>query len=50
MRGGKGYLPLRDNRLPLDREETDMIHRKMADNQGKGEIHVRMTYRNSYLT
>jgi hypothetical protein len=33
----------RDKGLPLDREETDVAHRKMATYKGeRGKLHVRM--------
>jgi hypothetical protein len=34
---GKGYLPGRDKRLPLDREETDMACRQTEVYKNKGE-------------
>lgn len=40
---GKGYLPQKDKVLPLDREETDMVHRKMAVHKRKGKSHIRMS-------
>jgi hypothetical protein len=41
---GKGYLSWRDKGLPLDREETDTAHRKMAVYRGEREkVRVRMS-------
>jgi hypothetical protein len=37
---GKGYFSLRHKVLPLDREKTDVDHRKMAVYKGKGGIPV----------
>ena len=31
----EGYLPRRDKRLPLDREETGLAHRRKAVYKGK---------------
>ena len=39
---GKGYLSRRDKGLPLNSEETDVTHRKMAVYKGKGRTRVRM--------
>lgn len=34
---GEGHLPHKDQGAPLDREETDVTHRKMAVYKGKRE-------------
>lgn len=33
--GKKGYLPWRDKGLPVDGEETDVVHRQVAVFKGK---------------
>lgn len=33
---GRGYLSLRDKGLPLEREETDVVHWKMTVYKGTG--------------
>ena len=40
----EGYMSPEDKGLPLDREETDVAHRKMVVYKSKGKPCVRMSW------